>query len=408
MGLRSAFRRFLFGNMNSEQLFREMYAGQPATSGENVSPESAMRCAAVFACVRVLSESEAQLPLILYERTGEGKRRATEHHVHRLLNVAPNPWQTAFEFREMMMGHACLRGTGYAYKAGSGEFMRLIPLRPDQITEEKDGEGAPTFKMLRSGAFVDVPRDRIFALRGPFGGMSPVEAYRESVGLTLAVMRQQGASFKHGAKFAGYLRKPEGSMSDNARKNLRESFDSEHSGGNAWKTPLLEEGLEWIQVGMTAEDAATIETRKMSRSEIASIFRVPPHKIGDMGGATFSNIEHQAIEFVTDTMLPWCKRWEQTIARDLLTEPERQKFYAEHLMDALLRGDTASRYAAYKNAINDGWMNRNEVRELENRDRAEGLDEFLVPLNMSGSDDPKDAKTKPEEPKTPKKPNENA
>lgn len=377
-----------------EQVIREVFASSPAMSGENVNASSAMRVAAVYACVRVLSESVSQVPLILYRRDGSSKVREPSHPASVLMNVRPNRWQTAFEFRELMMGHACLRGNAYAYKAGAGRFMQLIPIHPDRITVSDNLDGSPRYTLSGSdGTPSEVPADRLLHIRGPFGGASPIEAFRETVGVAMATQRHQAKLFANGAKFHGFLKHP-GKLSGDAGKRLRESFDAEHGGKNSFKTPLLEEGLDYVKVGMTSEDSQTIETYKMTRSEIASIFRVPPHMIGDLDRATFSNIEHQSIQFVTQSVMPWWRRWELALSRDLLSESERDTYYFEHLAEGLLRGDTATRYQAYGLAIRDGWMSRNEVRERENLDEADGLNEFLVPLNMtnpqgaSGNADP--------------------
>ncbi len=374
--------------MTVEELFRDLFSGAPTASGVSVSPDTAMQASTVYACVRVLAESVAQLPFPVYRRLDNGgKERDPSHPLYRILNWQPNRWQTAFEFREMMMGHVVLRGNAYALivRVG-GRVHELIPLHPDHVMVEQRRDWSVRYHRLVDGNWVAMPPGSVFHLRGMASngpiGMSPITAYREAVGLSISAQRLQARSFSNGAKFHGYLKHPGPKLSPEARKNMRESFDRQHSGDNAWSTPLLEEGTEWVKVGMSAEDAQLIETRKFQRSEIASIFRVPPHKIGDLERATFSNIEHQALEFVTDTMLPWLRRWEQAVSRDLLTPDEQKTHFAEHLVDGLLRGDIRSRYAAYGAAIKDGWMNRNEVRILENLNPVDGLDEFLEPLNM--------------------------
>ena len=361
----------------------------PASSGVRVTAEQAMRCAAVYACVRVIAESIAQLPLPVYVRTaGGGKQRDAAHPIAQLLNQRPNLWQTPFEFREMMVGFVCLRGNAFAYinRVRGDVPTELIPLSPGTVRVEQNDDFSLTyFYTPPNKSERPIPRRNLLHLRGlstggPLG-MTPITAYRESVGLAITAETHQSKSFANGARFRGYIKHPT-KLTPEAAKRLREDFDSRHGGENAYKTPLLEEGMDWVTAGMNDADAKTIETRKMARADIASIFRVPPHMIGDLERATFSNIEHQSIEFVTHSLVPWCKRWEGAIQRDLFGEAERETHFAEHLLEGLLRGDTASRYAAYHQAISDGWMNRNEARVRENLNPVDGLNEFLVPLNM--------------------------
>lgn len=376
-------------------------------AGMSVSPETAMRCGTVFACVRVLSESIAQLPFPVYRRQDDdGRKRDRDHALDWVLNFQPNQWQTAFEFREMLMGHLCLRGNAYAFiNRINGEVRSLVPLHPDRIVPSQNPDWSMKYKYTPDGGTQrDLTSKEIFHLRGISSdgivGVSPITAYREAVGLALATLRHQAKSFGAGVKFNGVLSAPN-KLDPEARKNIKESFQDMHSNENAFRTPLLEQGLQWTSVGMTGQDAQTIETRKLTRTDIASVFRVPPHKIGDLERATFSNIEHQAIEFVTDCLTPYCKRWEQRGQLDLLNPKDQRTHYIEHNLDGLIRGDIKTRYSAYGQAIKDGWMNRNEVRVRENLNRVDGLDEFLEPLNMAnpkdrGSDDDDDEKpTKP-------------
>ena len=369
-----SFGRAVNAIATSEDLRQFLVNGGPSASGIDVSADSAMRCAAVFSCVRVIAESMAQLPLPVYERQADGgKMKVPEHPVSVLLNRRPNQWHTPYEFREMLIGHVCLRGAAYAWVNRTGQKRdpyELIPLRPGSVEVLQMPDLSLRYYYTDpKGDRKPVEPGTMLHLRGlstdGVNGMTPITAYRESVGISLAIERHQALSFKNGAKFRGYLKKA-GVLDDVAAKRLREDFDRASSGENSYATPLLEDGLEWVSAGMTDTDAKTIETQKLTRSNIASIFRVPPHMIGDLDRATFSNIEHQSIQFVTSSLAPWCCRLEQAVNRDLILDPESSPFFAEHVLDGLLRGDTLSRYQAHNLAINGGWKNRNEVRRLEN------------------------------------------
>lgn len=391
MGFRSAIAN-LFRPRNDDPLrvIRELYGGQPAASGVHVTPDSAMRCAAVYACVRVLSESVAQLPRHVYKRNPDGgKTRYADHPLEEVLNRQPNEWQTSFEFFEMMMAFLCLRGDAFAYiNRVRGQVVELIPMHPDCMEVKQRADYTLEYSYRRQGMEpLPVPATDVFHVRGlssnGYRGLAPITAYREAVGLAVATQTHGSKLFANGAKPSGTVSHPK-PLSDQAAKNLRESIEAANAGmENAHRILLLEEGMKWDPMTMTAEDSQFLETRKFQRSEIASIFRVQPHKIGDLERATFSNIEQQSIEFVTDTLLPWLRRFEQAIARDLLQNKEKRTVFVEFLVDSMLRGDTQSRYTAHNLGINGGWKTRNECRLAENLNPIDGLDEILTPLNMT-------------------------
>lgn len=386
----------------------QVYGGPPSASGVSVTPDSAMRCATVFACIRVLAESVAQLPRHVYRKTEDAKQRDDAHPLHWLLNVAPNSWQTSFEFFELGMTHLGLRGNFFAWKnrLSNGKVWELIPLRPDRMQVKQNDNWSLSYTYTPDGkAPWTLTSKYVLHVRGlgcdGVTGMSPVTQAREAVGLALVTEKHGAKLFSNGAHMKGMLKHP-GKLSDPAAKRLRASFEENNSGtDNAFRTALLEEGMDWVSVGMSSDDAQFLETRKYQRGEIASMFRVPPHMIGDLERATFSNIEQQSIEFVTRSLMPWLKRWEQAITRDLITPADQGKVYVEFNADALLRGDTLSRYQAYGQAIKDGWMNRNEVRAKENLNAEDGLDDFLTPLNMAKGTDPTPPENKPADPNAP-------
>lgn len=371
------------------------FSGYGTSSGLSVTPETAMKCAAVYACVNVLAQSIAQIPLILYRRTykngREGRERATNHPLYPVIHSRPNGIMTSFAFREMLTGHTGLRGNAYAFKSVGvrGNVIELIPINPDMVTVKCANLAAGVTYEVRQQEGNSRPYDRsqIFHLMGMsfngYEGVTPLKYARETIGLSLATEKFGSQLFRNGAKMGGLLMYPGKFKSAETAEKVATSFDAASSGENSHKTVLLEEGMKWEKITMTSDDAQFLETRKFQIPEIARFFRMPLHKIQELDRATFSNIEQQAIEFVVDTLGPWLVRWEQSINTQLLSERDQQDYFCEFLVDGLLRGDIKSRYEAYSRGILAGFLNRNEVRAMENRDAAEGLDEFLTPTNMA-------------------------
>lgn len=365
----------------------------PTAAGVDVTIEGSLQCSAVFACVRVLSETVASLPLVLYRRLTRGKERAVDHPLYALLHDLPNPEMTAFEFRETLMAHLGLWGNAYSEIEfnNAGRVRGLWPLRPDKMKVVRRGGRLWYIYKLPDGTPVELPFERVMHLRGlgtdGVMGYTPIDLARQSVGLALGTEEFGARFFGNGAQTGTVWEHP-GKLSDEAYDRLKASIEKRHRGlGQAHRIAILEEGMKANQVGIPPENAQFLETRKFQVDEIARWYRMPPHKIGSLEHATFSNIEHQAIEFVTDTIQPWCVRWEQGIKRDLLTERERREYFAEHLADALLRGDTLSRYQAYATARQNGWLSANDIREKENMNPVDGGDVYLVPLNMVPADE---------------------
>jgi HK97 family phage portal protein len=370
---------------------------QPITgltlSGQRVTPDSSLRTAAVYACVRVLTETIASLPLIVYRREDNGgKTRARNHPLFTLLHDQPNSWQTAYEFIEMMQGHLEMRGNAYAeiIPGRRGFVDQLIPLHPDKVEVEvlKNGQLDYLYRE-RPGNIRRIEQDMMFHVRGwgsnGYVGSSPIALAAEAVGMSLAAQEYGARFFENDASPGGVLEHPGSLKNDAAAKRMRDSWQEAHTGKNRSKIAILEQGLKYTQIGLTNKDAQFLESRKFQAEEIARIFRVQPHKIGLLDKATFSNIEHQAIEFVVDTIRPRVRRWEQAIQRDLILQ--KGTFFAEFLIDGLLRGDIKSRYEAYKIALggagSPAFMRVNEVRVTENMNPIgpEG-DQLVTPMNV--------------------------
>ena len=386
---RPAERRRLGGQVQGGE-WLQMGAGLSA-AGIQVTEEGSLRYAAVFACVRVIAESVASLPLITYEQAGErGKERARGHPLYRLLHDAPNPLMTSLEFRETMQGHLLLWGNAYAEieMDGSGRVVALWPLRPDQMEKiETTGEGLAYTYRLPNGSARVLPGWQVFHLRGLSSngivGYSPIQwAAREAIGKGLAIQKYGSAFFRNGARPGGVLTYP-GELSPEATARIRVGWQSNYGGlENAHRVAVLEQGMDYKEVGIPPGDAAYIEDQKLSALDVARVFRVPPHMIGDLDRATFANIEHQSLEFVMHSLRPWLVRWEQAIEQRLMTAAEREGLFVRFNVDGLLRGDTLSRYQAYQIGRQSGFLSANDIRLLEDWNPIEGGDEYLVPLNM--------------------------
>jgi len=370
-----------------ERIFSSLGGTTPA--GVEVTPYTGLNSAVVYACVRVLAESVASLPLLLYERQAEGgKLRAVGNPLYDLLRLEPNPEQTAFGYTELQMKFLTLWGNALAEIQinGSGRPVALWPLRPDRVRMKRGRGGALLYEVMDSDGGRSILRaDQVLHIRGMGSGLwgdSPIRVQMNSIGLDMATEEFGGRFFSNGARPGVVLRHP-GVLSDQAYQRLSDSWAARHEGlSNAHRTRILEEGMEVETIGVPPEEAQFLQTRQFQRSVIAGWYRVPPHMVGDLERATFSNIEHQSINFVVHSLRPWLIRIEQEMMRSLFSPAERKRFVVEHLVDGLLRGDTQTRYDAYGQAIQNGFMSRNEVRVRENLNPVDGGDELLIPLNM--------------------------
>jgi HK97 family phage portal protein len=384
----------LFGRKSTpDQILRSALLGSNSVAGAYVTPESAMRVAAVHASVNVIAKTVASLPLHVYERTNGGKQRAVNHPLYELLHAAPNGWQTSFEFRAQMQWNLCLRGNAFALIvwADRDRVLELLPLHPDRMTVHQNADLSLSYEYLRpNGVPVIFPADEILHVRGLSSdgilGRSVISDARDVIGIAQATQEYAGRLFKNDATPGVVIKSPK-PLGKEAAMRLRDSWNDAFAGSsNARRTAVLEDGLTVEKLSMTADDAQFLETRKFTRSEVAGLFGVPAHLIGDLERSTFSNIEHQGIEFATHCIRPWAVNWEQAIARALFTAP--RKYFCEFNLDALTRGDLKSRYDAYNVGRNGGWLSANEIRALENMNPIEGGDDYLQPLNMQRAGQP--------------------
>jgi len=362
-------------------------------SGVNVDEDTALKISAVYACVKVISETVASLPLKLLKEQENGDMAKARHHpLYSLIADCPNNEMTAFTFREMLMTNLLLWGNAYAHikRNRKGQIVELYPLKSKnmevvrepttralQYKYTSDDEAAAETKTYRARQILHIPA---FSFDGVVG-VSPITYAREAMGLSLATEEFGARWFGSGARPGGVLEHP-GMLKDPER--LRESWNKVYQGtANSHKIAILEEGLSYKPIGMSPDDSQFLETRQFQLSEICRIFRVPPHMIGDLSRSTFSNIEHQSIDFVVHTIRPWLVRWEQAIRRSLLTDTERTIYHPKFKVEGLLRGDFNSRMQGYATARQNGWMSANEIRALEDMNRIpNGGDEFLVNGNM--------------------------
>lgn len=348
------------------------WANWQALRGNAVTPRSAESVSAVYACVSAISETIASLPLILYRRTSDdGRERAKDHPLYKVLHDSPNGLQTALEFREQMQATVLLRGNAYAeaIRGYDGQVRELLPLQQVQVLKLDNGRlGYEVFddrgrrrRLLQEEVLHLRHRSHDGAL-----GVSPITAAREVVELAIAEREHGVGTFRNGTRLSGMLKFP-GKLSPTQRDSIRASWSSQHAGGaNAGKTAILEEGVDFQSVSMTLEDAEWIAARQFSVEEVCRLFRVPPTVVGDLRHGNYSNSVEMSRQFVTLTLRRHLTMWEQAISRCLLTDAGRRVYFAEHSVEGLLRGDSLNRAEFYSKGIADGWLTTDEVRQFEN------------------------------------------
>ena len=358
--------RFFFGQTNA---------------GKTVNERTAMQMTAVYACVRILAESIASLPLHLYEKGENGDRiKADGHPLYFLLHDEPNPEMTSFIFREVMVTHLLLWGNCYAQilRNGRGEVIGLYPLMSNMMSVERDQNGQLFYRYQRlggepptmDGTDVILLSEDVLHIPGlgydGLVGMSPIAACRNAVGMGLAADEYGSRFLSNGATPAGVLETP--TLIKDVSK-LRDSWEKAYGGtGNAGRVAILEEGVTFKPISMSPQDSQLLETRQYQLTEIARIFRIPPHMLQDLSRATFSNIEEQSLEFVKYTLNPWIIRWEQGMSKALLNAEEKCRYSIRFNVDGLLRGDYKSRMEGYRIGVSSGILSVNDCRRLENMD----------------------------------------
>lgn len=382
MGIKSLFG---FGQARDKPVDKAADAGYSflfgrTTSGKPVNERTAMQTTAVYACVRILAEAVASLPLHVYEYQDDGgKKLVHDHPLYYLLHDEPNPEMTSFVFRETLMSHLLIWGNAYAQiiRDGAGRVLGLYPLLPDKMEVQRDDRGNIYYVYFRNSdenpmfkeyGNIKLKAEDVLHIPGlGFDGLigySPIAMAKNAVGMTLACEEYGASFFANGANPGGVLEHP-GVLKDPSK--VRESWNSVYRGvNNAHKIAVLEEGMKYQQIGIPPEEAQFLETRKFQINEIARLYRIPPHMVGDLDKSSFSNIEQQSLEFVKYTLDPWVIRWEQSLQRSLLLPGEKGKYFIKLNVDGLLRGDYQSRMNGYAVGRQNGWFSANDIREMEN------------------------------------------
>ena len=362
-----------------------------STAGQMVTPQSAMALPVLQACVSIIAESVAQLPLEVYERQEDGGRKpATTHPAYDLLKYAPNDWQTPFEAREYAQTALGLRGNAYSYieRDGRGRPTALIPLNPGDVQVFKGPDLKPYYAI--EGA-APIPARFIHHVRwvslDKYTGLSPIALHANSIGYAQALEEYGGKSFLHGTALSGVLERPKEAPAikeQSAIDALTGNWQAKFGGAaNAGKVALLQEGMTFKALTMNNVDAELIGALKLASADIARIYKMPPPMLGFMEAATYNNVENLQIQYVIYTLMPWLRRHEQAMQRDLLLPSERSRFYIEFNIGGLLRGNQQARFAAYAVARQWGWLSVNDIRRLENLPPVEGGNAYLQPLNMT-------------------------
>lgn len=402
MGIKSLFG---FGQARDKPSNKAADAGYSflfgrTTSGKPVNETTAMQTTAVYSCVRILAETLASLPLHVYKyKDGGGKELVHEHPLYWLLHDEPNPEMTSFVFRETLMSHLLIWGNAYAQviRDGAGRVLALYPLLPNKMQVERDARGELYYiyskdtdenPMIKKYGEIILKKDEVLHIPGlGFDGLigySPIAMAKNAVGMTLACEEYGASFFANGANPGGVLEHP-GVLKDPAK--IRESWNAVYRGANnAHKVAVLEEGMKYQQIGIPPEEAQFLETRKFQLNEIARLYRIPPHMIGDLDKSSFSNIEQQSLEFVKYTLQPWLVRWEQSLQSALLLPGEKGTYFIKLNVDGLLRGDYQSRMNGYATGRQNGWFSTNDIREMENLNpipAEEGGDLYLINGSMT-------------------------
>jgi HK97 family phage portal protein len=396
-------RRWTLNSTDSGWL--NLWGAGPTQSGVTVTTEKSIQLATVYACINKISSSIAQLPLNLMYATKKNNQRfdnkAETHGLYRVLKKSWNPLMTSFEARRMMQALVCLHGNAVAeiQRNNAGQVIALWPWPPSAVRYEVNGFVIRYFFVTDKGE-KEIPAENIFHLRGLVLsgalGLSPIMACRECFGEAFAVEQFSNRFFKNNARPGGVLEFDGNWSSKDAQTRFEASWKKMYSGENLHSTAVLPKGMKYTPFAISQEDAQFIETRKFSQLQIASIFDVPPHMIGNMDDANYSNIEMKSREYVDHSLAPWMVNWEQRLDHDLLTPTEQKYLYAKHNVGALLRGDTKTRWQAHQVAFRIGAKSPNEIREQEDWNPREDGDHYFTEMNLDRDDQADEDETETE------------
>ena len=360
----------------------------PSAAGVVVNEDTAQSLAVVNSCVKVLADATSQIPLkVFLEADDETKTPAKNHKYYKLLNLRPNRYMTSSEWRRVMMRHLLIRGNAYSEVVynGAGEAVALLPRNPANIAPHIKPTGELVYIHLTNGGAREISSAAMVHIKGPSDdgilGKSPITCAAETFGLAIAAERASSSFFANDSVPAGFL-KTKKPMSKEASQKFMEAFRSNFGGANKGKTALLNDDMEWVQISLSARDSEFLASRVFSDRQIAGMFGVPLHMIGDLERATFSNIEHLSLEFVMFKLMPHLIHFEQALEVTLFDGDTNAGFSPKFVVEGLLRGDYKTRQEGHSIGVQGGWIKRNEVRKIEGLPKEPGLDEFLYPLNM--------------------------
>lgn len=360
----------------------EALGGGRNSAGVPVSPSSAQRAVAVYACIRVLAESVATLPLMMYRRLPDGsKEKATEHPLYTLVHRSPNTWQTASEFRDVMQSACAAHGAAYARIVRRPDRWLLLPLQPDTVEARLTDDYQIVYRVRQRGGFSYLLQDEVlripYVIRDGVEPVSPIRLQAETIGQALLSTQYTNQFLKNGGRPPGVIKLNAPFKDQIARDRFREALKKRDAG----ETMILE-AAEYSAIGISNADAQLLDIKKMSILDICRIYRMPPHMVGDLERATWNNVEQQGIDFVVHTLGPWLARWEQALSRDLLTDAEREEYYFEFNVAGLLRGDMRTQAELFAKGRQWGWFSINDIRAMLNMNAIEDGDDYLSPTNM--------------------------
>jgi HK97 family phage portal protein len=376
---------------NPEPWFREALGLEETSSGVSVTAESSLRATAVFACVRVLSESVAGLPLHVYRRDGDNRERAADHPLYQVLHDQPNPLQTSYEFRQLLMVWLLLHGNAFAeiVRDAAGNVTELWPLQPNRVTVKAKDGGITYQYMTPGGGTTSLPFASVLHLKGlstdGFMGLSPIAAARQSIGLSLVAEKFGASYFGKGSRVGGVITMPQ-ALTDLSHKRLQDSWNAKHTGPDGFHSiAILDGGQTFTPFSLSNADAQFLETRKFGVEDICRVMRVSPYKVAHLDKANYSNVDALERAFASDSLMPWTNSIEQAMTVKLLMPAQRRTYFIEHDMNGLLRGDNESRMRSYQAGIYAGIWSPNDCRKRENENPREGGDVYLQPTNLAPS-----------------------
>lgn len=376
------------------------FSGSKSKAGLHITPEAALGINAFYACIKLLSDSIAQLPCELYRRTGKkGEReKAADYYLYDKIRHAPNGWMTAFDYQSYTQTCEEMRGNQVSFiEWSNGRVDNIIPINPAEVQLKIGSNRQPIYDFIIEGQ-KDISFENIHHVAGfkinPYWGMSPVQAGRESLGLAMATEHHASNVFSSGTSVKGVLERPAvlsgkglKGLEEDQIKSIKKQFKEIYSGLDGDDVAFLQDGIQFKSISMSNEDAQLLASRAYSVTEIARLFGIAPHMIQHLENMTLNNIEHLALQYVMYAILPRVRRREAAMHRDLLTKKERKDYYIEFNVTSLLRGDMSTRFNSYAQAITNGWMSVNEVRRLENLPPINGGDKLWRPLNMTYQDE---------------------